>query len=49
MEIHLAFNCSRHNEERYNFENNMCSIPRNWRTLSYSEKFGIVAQKENIF
>ena len=47
-ENHLVFYCSGYNEERYNLINNMCNIQRNWRTLSCSEKFGILMQKENI-
>ena len=47
-ENHLVFYCSGYNEERHNFENNMCSIQKNWRTLSCSEKFVILMQKENI-
>ena len=47
-ENHLVFYCSGYNEERYNFENNMCSIQKNWRTLLCPEKFVILMQKENI-
>ena len=48
-ENHLVFYCSGYNDERYNFENNMCSIQKKTGGHSHAQKkFVILMQKENI-